>query len=179
MERVTRRWLVKAGVLLPLTSVLGSLVGCEPPDPKPTYRAQEEVLRVRGISGEHPLLDLGSLRGWQVDGTSGGNFVGFVGSVSGGDMSRVQFAWTTTNKDPLTVITEIPTTRAIFRIKIDQPQPTASFDIDVSKLVYYYYEYKTRDFENPNDFLNPTYLQAVRFILSPEQFQKIPANLQR
>ena len=151
-------------------------------DKESAYEQQMAILTSRGIVGEHPLLDLGSLRGRRMEGLYGGSFLGFSGNISGGDISKVQFAWATATDDPITVITEVPTTKALFRVRDGVTRPTVNFDLNLDTLVVRqasYERYAVVDSENPNDFLAPSFLGHVRFTLSPEQFQKIPNNLQK
>lgn len=106
----------------------------------------------------------------------------FLGSVSGSvegnyqltKISSIQFAWRTTVEKPedaLTIITEVPFEKAVFKRAEEPNIATVAFSLYADNFLK---NGQSVDLVHPNNFLKPENLAWVRFTLPEEEFRKIP-----
>ncbi len=144
---------------------------------------QNEILRKRGLLGEHELIDLRDVAGFNISGNVSGGFFAFNGSLDGRSIELLQFAWKTNTETPLIIISAIPTDQIIIRNPVGNSSlyPTINFDFVMKKILTYKVNDewwgndlspKTFDSDNPNDFLTGGKVSRANITMTTAQLTK-------
>ncbi len=145
---------------------------------------QNAILQKRGLLGEHELIDLRDVAGFNINGNISGGFLVFSGSFNGRSTELLQFAWKTNTEPPLIIISDLPTDQIIIKNPTDnQPQyPTINFDFVMRKILTYqpngsFGIHSTAfDSDNPNDFLTDGKVRRANITMTTEQLKKFRSS---
>ncbi len=136
-----------------------ALSGCD--DRRERYLAsQKQILEREGILGEHPLVDLREIPGFQASGSVGGGLFFFGGNLEGKNITSVQFAWRTNEQKQRIIITTLPMEKVAFMVvpndgDASEKSAKVQFELDFTNISAKMYPAQPVDSKNPNDFLDP------------------------
>lgn len=181
MERT--RLLSRRELLLKLVGVGAAgltLSGCDDGRGKRYLETQMRILEREGVLGEHPLVDLREIPGFQASGSAGGGLLFFSGNLEGKTITSVQFAWKTNEEKSRVIITTIPMEKIAFVVvpndgDVSEKSAKVRFELDFSNISAKMYPAPPVDSSNPNDFLDsrghPVFLRLATFEMDEKTFR--------
>lgn len=136
-----------------------TLSGCDDGRGKRYLETQMRILEREGVLGEHPLVDLREIPGFQTSGSVGGGLLFFGGNLEGKNITSIQFAWKTNEQKSRIIITTLPMEKVAFMIVPNDGDATeksakVQFELDLSNISTKVYPAYPIDSRNPNDFLD-------------------------
>lgn len=179
MERIrqlSRRELLK---LVGVGAIGLALSGCDDRGGR-DLATQKQILEREGILGEHPLVDLREIPGFQASGSTGGGLLFFSGNLEGKTITSVQFAWRTNEEKSRVIITTIPMEKVAFVVvpndgDVSKKSAKVRFELDFSNISAKLYPARPVDSSNPNDFLDPkgtsVFLRLSTFEIDEKTFR--------
>ena len=135
-----------------------TLSGCD--DRGQRYlETQMRILEREGVLGEHPLVDLREIPGFQASGSVGGGLLFFGGNLEGKNITSIQFAWKTNEQKSRIIITTLPMEKVAFMVvpndgDASEKSAKVQFELDLSNISTKVYPAQPLDSKNPNDFLD-------------------------
>jgi hypothetical protein len=89
---------------------------------------ETQLLQEKGLIGDHPLMDLRELPGFDLNEQIKGGLLSIEGLIDGKTTQYIEFAWKTKEDDPRIIISKVPVENVQFMVIKDDPNanPTKS-----------------------------------------------------
>ncbi len=181
----SRRTFLKGSALLAAAAGATLVVGCEDGSTLKNNEAkQHAILEKRGLAGEHALVDLRDVPGFQIKGSFSGGFLFYDGSIDGESKRFLEFAWKTNTDEPEIIISQVPLDIVKFREIEEIERPKVEFRYDMKKILdagscNAWDETgcgRTHDSDIPNDFVKAGNVNIVLITMTPDQFKAFRAE---
>lgn len=178
LDTFSRRTILK-GLLYGSAGVGAAvLVGCGNDGFKRNEAKQKSILEARGLTGQHDLVDLRDVPGFQLKGEIDGGFLSFDGAIEGQSKRFLEFAWKTNSNEPEIIVSQVPLDVVKFKEIEDATNPSVEFRFDMIKIIkpggcdsWNTDCGKTVDSDVPNNFIKDGNVNLVQITMTPEQFK--------
>jgi hypothetical protein len=86
---------------------------------------ETQLLQEKGLMGDHPLIDLREVPGFDFNGQVSGGLLFIEGAIDGKTTQYIEFAWKTKEDDPRIIISKVPVENVQFTVIKDDPSVDA------------------------------------------------------